>query len=251
MALLQPRSMRLLNVFIAFAAFSLLPSSALGKPSMESIVESTSRFLIKDWVTDPKFADFNPPQVIPISGKTKIYGGCGNYVKGAEVGGSSYCPKTHTIYLVPEQMSVFYEAFGPSSVAYIIAHEFGHAIQYRYDNLAGGAEVELQADCLAGVLIDIGSKELSITRDDSLQMAQAAYAIGDPSHGSGAQRAYALLSGMGVFKSGCSNAEMKKLLAGQITDPAYLELSRTRSGSGSINTKLTPYPKSLSTELGL
>ena len=235
--------MRLLNILLASAAFSLLPLSGLAKPSMDSIIESTSSFLIKDWVTDPKFADFNPPQVIPISGKTRIYGGCGNYVKGAEVGGSSYCPKTHTIYLVPEQMSVFYEAFGPSSVAYIIAHEFGHAIQYRYDNLAGGPEVELQADCLAGVLIDIGSKELAITRDDSLQMAQAAYAIGDPTHGSGAQRAYALLSGMGVFKSGCSNAEMKSLLAGKVSDPAYLELARTRSGSGSINTIGTPIPR--------
>lgn len=243
--------MKRLAALLAISTVTCLPVFVSAKPSIEKVVDATSTFLIKDWVTDPKFADFNPPQVIPISGKTKIYGGCGNYVKGAEVGGSSYCPKTHTIYLVPEQMSVFYEAFGPSSVAYIIAHEFGHAIQYRYNNLAGGAEVELQADCLAGVLIDIGSKELAITRDDSLQMAQAAYAIGDPTHGSGAQRAYALLSGMGVFESGCSNAEMKNLLAGKVSDPAYFELARTRSGSGSINTNVTPYPKSLSAELGL
>lgn len=229
----------------------MAPTPGAAKPSMDTVVEKTSTFLIRDWVTDPKFTDFNPPQVIPISASTKIFGGCGNYIRGAEVGGSSYCPKTHTIYLVPEQMSVFYEAFGPSSVAYIIAHEFGHAIQYRYDNLEGGAEVELQADCLAGVLVDIGSQELGITREDTIQMAQAAYSIGDPTHGSGPQRAYALLSGMGVFKSGCSNREMKKLLDGKVDDPAYSELLRTRSGSGTVDTTVTPYPKTLSGSLGL
>ena len=138
-----------------------------------------------------------------------------------------------------------YKAFGPSSVAYVVAHEFGHAIQNRYGSLEGGAEVELQADCLAGILVDYGSTQLGITRQDTIQMAQAAYAIGDPTHGTGAQRTYALLSGMGVVDAGCSKQEMLSLLNNQVSDPAYMELRATRSGAGNIDINKSPYPKTL------
>ena len=224
---------------------------AWAKPSITDVVNSSASFLVKDWITDPDFKEYYPPQVIPIAGGTRIFGACGKSVSGHEVGGSSYCPASHTIYLVPEQLEIFYNTFGPSSVAYVVAHEFGHAIQNRYDDLKGGAEKELQADCLAGVLIDAGSKELGITREDTIQMAQAAYAIGDPSHGTGPQRTYALLSGMGVFKSGCSNKEMLNLLRNEVKDPAYKKLRKTRSGTGSVDINSTPYPKSIGASLGI
>lgn len=240
------------HVKLLLATVMLLGGGAgMSAPTITNVVNTTASFLIKDWITDPDFKEYHPPQVIPITQGTKIFGACGKTVTGHEVGGSSYCPSTHTIYLVPEQLKVFYDTFGPSSIAYVIAHEFGHAIQKRYDDIDGGAEKELQADCLAGVLIDTGSKELGITREDTIQMAQAAYAIGDPTHGTGAQRTYALLSGMGVFKSGCTNKEMLSLLNNQVRDPAYKELTRTRSGSGSIDINSTPYPKSLGKALGL
>ena len=222
----------------------LIGSNVCAQPLAETI-DKTTQFLLKDWLTDPEFKDFRPPQVITINATAKVYGGCGEFIQGDEVGGSSYCPPTHTIFLAPEQLEVFQEAFGPSSVAYIVAHEFSHAIQNRYGNLKGGAEVELQADCIAGVLIDTGSQELNITREGAIQMAQAAYSIGDPTHGTGAQRAYALLSGMGVADAGCSKKEMLALLNDEVNDPAYKQLLVTRSGTGSIDLKATPYPKPL------
>ena len=181
-----------MKVFTALASLALLLSLqgegiANAKP-MDKIIDETAGFLIRDWITDPRFKDYYPPQVISVQGGTKVYGGCGAFIHGDEVAGSAYCPVTNTIYLEPTQLTFFYENFGASSVAYVLAHEFGHAIQARYDDLDGGVEVELQADCLAGVLIDIGSEQLGITRQETLQMAQTAYAIGDSSHGTGAQR---------------------------------------------------------------
>ena len=165
--------------------------------------------------------------------------------KGRRGGRKFLLSNYYTIFLEPKQLSFFYENFGPSSVAYVVAHEFGHAIQARYDDLEGGSEVELQADCLAGVLIDIGSEDLNITRRDTIQMAQAAYAIGDPTHGTGAQRTYALLSGMGVVEAGCSKKEMLALKNDQISDPMYKKLLTTRSGTSNIDINKSPFPKSL------
>lgn len=230
--------------FVVAGLVAVLGGSAVAK-TVESVVDQTTSFLIRDWITDPEFDGFQPPQVFAIEQGTKVYGGCGEYVRGDEVGGSSYCPATNTIFLVPSQLNYFYKAFGPSSVAYVVAHEFGHAIQKRFGDLEGGVEVELQADCLAGLLIDIGSKQLGITRQDTIQMAQAAYAIGDPTHGTGAQRAYALMSGMGIVEAGCSRKEMVSLLNNQVSDPAYRELRATRSGAGNIDINKTPYPKTL------
>lgn len=217
---------------------------------IDKVIDKTASFLVRDWVTDPDFKDYKPPQVLSVKAGTKVYGGCGAYIHGDEVSGSAYCPFANTIYLDPEQLASFNENFGPSSVAYVVAHEFGHAIQARYDDLEGGVEVELQADCLAGVLIDIGSKKLGITREDTVQMAQASYAIGDPAHGTGAQRTYALLSGMGVVNAGCSKKEMLALKNDQVSDPAYKKLATTRSGTAGIDINKTPYPKTFGSVVG-
>ena len=233
------------GVIFASAVVAIAPAVKASNENIEKVIDSTASFLVRDWVSDPDFKDYLPPQVLSLDKGSKVYGGCGEYIVGDEVAGSSYCPVTHTIFLEPEQLSFFYENFGPSSVAYVVAHEFGHAIQARYDDLEGGAEVELQADCLAGVLIEYGSTELNITRKDTIQMAQAAYAIGDPTHGTGAQRAYALLSGMGVVEAGCTKKEMLALKNDQISDPTYKKLMTTRSSTTGIDLNQTPYPKNL------
>ena len=159
-----------LFAIFAFSVFAGASTVVAVEGSMKVIIAKTASYLVRDWVTDPDFKDYLPPQVLSVPRGTTVFGGCGAYVKGDEVAGSSYCPLTNTIFLEPQQLSFFYENFGPSSVAYVVAHEFGHAIQARYGDLEGGSEVELQADCLAGVLIDIGSKELNITRQDTVQM---------------------------------------------------------------------------------
>lgn len=231
---------------LALAAFLFLGSPAAAQPAMSSIIQETTAFLVRDWVTDKDFSDYYPPQVVLINEGSTVYGACGDMIRGDDVDGSAYCPTHHTIYLVPEQLTVFYDAFGPSSVAYVIAHEFGHAIQNRYEIDLGHPNHELQADCLAGVLIRLGSESLGINRSDTIQMAQAAYNIGDPTHGTGAQRAYALMGGMGRVDMECSAEAIDLLASDKVSDPYYSELSATRSGTGSIDLSPTPFPKPFS-----
>tara|TARA_Y100001968_G_scaffold330471_1_gene382459 strand:+ start:1587 stop:2324 length:738 start_codon:yes stop_codon:yes gene_type:complete len=242
------------SLLISIALISAFPSESsanifhkIKNAKVYEQIEQTTAFLIKAWESNEEIQS-RPPQVIPISGESTVYGGCGSYITGSEVGGSSFCPATNTIFLVPSQLKSFEEEFGPSSVAYVVAHEFAHAVQTAYDIRLSIPNHELQADCLAGVFIKEGSKELGITREDTLAMAKVAYSIGDSTHGSGEQRAYALSSGMGVIDGSCKAEEIKALVEGNIDTSMF---SNTRSASKSINLDITPYPKTILSSIGL
>jgi hypothetical protein len=235
----------LLSAVMAPAVLQAQPSPVL------QAVDRTTRYLILNWRGDPLLKKLPAPQVLPLAAGSKVYGACGEALQGHEVGGSSYCGTTHSIYLVPEELQAFNHAFGPSAVAYVVAHEFGHAIQAAFRVTLRGRARELQADCLAGLVIRSGSRELEISRENVLAMAQAAYAIGSDSHGSGAQRAYALLAGMGVVNASCESAVMEALAGGRIQDPVLRQLSQQRSGGSRPDIEKTPYPKTLQSALGI
>ena len=238
---------------LLLSAFSLNTSAnanlfqKIKNAKIDEKIEETTAFLIKAWESSEDLKS-NPPQVIPVSGETTVYGGCGTYITGDEVGGSSYCARTNTIFLVPSQLRAFEEEFGSSAVAYVVAHEFAHALQHAYEVYLPTPNHELQADCIAGVLIEEGSEELGITREDTLAMSKVAYSIGDPTHGTGEQRAYALASGMGVIDGSCEPEQIKLLAEDKIDTSIF---SNTRSISKSVNLDITPYPKKILDSIGL
>ena len=242
------------KILTGLIALSLIPAIASANTNlfqkikdakMNSVIKKTTGYLLKKWTDE---ISLQPPQVIPIAAGTTVYGVCGSFMSGDDIGGSSYCRRTNTIFLVPEQLRAFEKEFGPSTTAYVIAHEFGHAIQKAYKVRLPTPQMELQADCLAGVMIDEGSEELGITREDTLAMSKVAYSIGDPTHGTGEQRAYALAVGMGVIKGSCEADQMTLLAEGEIDTSSF---SNTRSLSRNVNLDKTPYPKSILGSIGL
>ena len=81
----------------------------------------------------------------------KIRTGCGKAPANA---GPFYCSTDGTIYLPVRFFEAQSERFGDAAVAVVIAHENGHRVQdllglFRAPLLS--AQIELQADCLAGV----------------------------------------------------------------------------------------------------
>lgn len=241
----------------AISTLSLLAAStqySAKSANLNQSVEAFGNYVIYHWQKDPKLKKFNPPQIITnVQSDTKVLGGCVSNHGGriaTDVGGTSYCPRVNTIYVVQEQLEPFYKYFGPAAIAYVIAHEYGHYLQTKFDLEYIQPISELQADCLSGAILGQGAKELEITSRDIINMAQAAYSIGSKSHGTGAQRAYAVYAGFGQSPEiSCSTEDMKKLAANKITDPVFKKLASQRSADGVDLDKPQSHLKSISGSL--
>ena len=223
---------------------------------LQTAVVSFGNYLLKHWKADKNLRKYNPPQIITnISSTTQILGGCVSASKGTvsrDVGGTSYCPSSNTIYIVQDQLMPLYKYFGPASTAYVLAHEYGHYVQNVFDLPYKKVVSELQADCLSGSILGQGYKQLGITPDDVVNMAMTAYSIGDPSHGTGAQRAYAVYTGFGYSNEiKCSTKDMTKLSANQIADPTFRKLLNQRSTGRSVEYGKQENLTSISGSLGL
>jgi hypothetical protein len=154
--------------------------------------------------------------------------------------GPFYCPNDNGIYLDTEffgELSRRFQAPGDFAMAYVVAHEVGHHVQdlqgtlsqahqmqARASETAGNAiqvQVELQADCYAGVWaanaknsrgesvmepgdFEEGMRAAEAIGDDTLQRQSQGRVVPDSfTHGTSAQRMEALQRG---YKSGDPNA---------------------------------------------
>ena len=174
-------------------------------------------------------ADFNYPDVIIFDDVTSS--ACGT---ASAQSGPFYCPGDESIYIDTSFFNFLVERFdssdGPLAEIYVVAHEYGHHIQHELgvfavaDRTQTGAnsdtvDVELMADCLAGVWAhhastvadESGTPYLSrLTESDIKDALDAAAAVGDDriqetiqghsdphtyTHGTSEQRQAAFLGG--------------------------------------------------------
>ena len=106
---------------------------------------------------------YREPGLIIVDGQTRTQ--CGT---ASNQTGPFYCPPEETVYVDPTFFALMRERFGatagPLAQLYVIAHEYGHHVQYitgimneHPDNGTGpdsnGVRTELQADCFAGAWV--------------------------------------------------------------------------------------------------
>lgn len=153
--------------------------------------------------------DYTPPHFVLFRGATES--GCGGAYSEE---GPHYCPDDQTIYLDETFFDELYARFGGSTgdvaQAYVIAHEVGHHVQSLLDTEKESVQLELQADCYAGVWANT-IKDQGIFQPQEIQEAlDAASAVGDDhiqkqttgrvnpdtfTHGTSAQRVAAFKTG--------------------------------------------------------
>lgn len=174
--------------------------------------------------------NYQPPKLVLYTGQ--VQSACG---LGVAQSGPFYCPGDYQIYLDLSFLQDLQRmgASGDFAFAYVIAHEVGHHVQ----NLVGIAkdvraeqantsqaranalsvQMELQADCLAGIWINHTEKRAAILEDGDIEEGlAAAAAVGDDrilsqagrtvnreafTHGSSAER-------MQWFKQGVRTGEI-------------------------------------------
>ncbi|HEY5368169.1 MAG TPA: neutral zinc metallopeptidase [Hanamia sp.] len=161
--------------------------------------------------------------------------GCGNASAST---GPFYCPADHNLYIdlsFAQQLREQFGATGEFAMAYVVAHEVGHHVQYllevtdKMDKLRQqvsqteynkySVRLELQADFYAGVWAHYDQKMKNVIKPEDIDEAlSAANAIGDDrlqqeyqgtvkpdsfTHGTSAQRMY-------WFKKGYETGDLKQ-----------------------------------------
>lgn len=137
---------------------------------------------------------YQRPTLVLFSGST--YSGCGN---ASAATGPFYCPADQKLYIdlsFYQLLKSRFKAPGDFAMAYIVAHEVGHHIQYllgytqKLDRMRGkvskeqyndqSVRLELMADFLAGVWAHHGQKEHKFLQEGDIEEAiRAASAVGD------------------------------------------------------------------------
>ncbi|MER8425689.1 neutral zinc metallopeptidase [Mesorhizobium sp. M1403] len=136
---------------------------------------------------------YQDPKLVLFSGQ--IRSACGSASSAA---GPFYCPNDRKVYLDTtffQQLDQQFGASGDFAQAYVIAHEVGHHVQ----NLVGilpkfnqmrqnmseadanhmSAQVELQADCFAGIWAHFTGQKGILEQGDMAEALNAAKQIGD------------------------------------------------------------------------
>ena len=238
---------KILNKLLAFTFLINLSCSKIKADENKDkeifgIIENFTEIMSKAWMKDKLLKTIRMPQTILLDANSRVYGGCRNRNKNLKtIGGSSYCGSTNTIYLVKEDVDLFYKTNNSSGLLYILAHEWSHSLQHAWLIDLYNPARELQADCLAGRFISIFDE--TIDRKKILKLAKFSLHMGGKYHGTGNQRAYALLTGLGVIDGTCSSPKMQHLAEKPRKANKVIRLMNLRSASNDININKSPYKK--------
>ena len=139
----------------------------------------------------------------------------------------TYYDSSQNLICLEKKFMTELSEIGDAAVAFVVAHEYAHHVQYAQYQLISRARnntmrIELQADCFAGIIL-ASIPTISFGPDDVEAMLKTAFIVGDHNydsdnhHGPGENRALALRSGLrfGGSKGKNKNAYYKMFCLGK------------------------------------
>lgn len=227
----QPPSPGFLIVSLLLAASGgggLTPAAAAAPdPAAEvgAAVQAASGPLQQAWKGDPATAALPWPTLRLVNSGGGLAAGCPSARDASADTSALYCPASGELLLDARSLGGERERYGTWGIAYWIATGLGQAFLSRQSSgtASPGAAANLQAVCLAGVLLDSSPGLKPTLPAQQLSPARTAYGSADAAlQGTRSQRAYALLSGFGATASPCTAAAMNGLAADRVSDPKLL-----------------------------
>jgi hypothetical protein len=237
-----------LGALLVTASLLVPVAPGAAAPELDAMVVSIAGQLRQSWNADPGTARLPWPaiEVLP-AGQTpqSACPGAGTAANPAQGAQSPVlvCAASGTLLLDGTRLAKEASRHGEWGVAYWVGIGLGTAILAQRATRPGSpAAANLQANCLAGVLI--GGTSLQPTPQDPpkpdqlVAPANGAYGTAMAEQmGTRSQRSYALLTGLGMTElAGCSDAAMAQLASDQVPDPALLSALATGTDRAAFNT---------------
>jgi uncharacterized protein len=167
------------------SSVALAPQTVPGAPQAEDGLRDFSVYVFHDtqdfWAS--RIQDYEHAKLVLYRGGVDT--GCGSATSAV---GPFYCPADQRVYL---DLSFYSDMTGQLGAkggdfawAYVIAHEMGHHVQQqlglaRPRNNAESVQVELQADCYAGVWAHHVDSSGDLEQGDVAEALDAATSVGD------------------------------------------------------------------------
>ncbi|MCP9836658.1 hypothetical protein KBY84_04005 [Cyanobium sp. N.Huapi 1H5] len=217
-------------------------------PELDAMVASIAGQLRQSWNADPGTASLPWPaiEVLP-AGQMPLSACPGSGSAASEAGSvqspALYCAAGGRVLLDRNRLAKEASRHGEWGVAYWVGIGLGTAILgQRPTARRPAAAANLQANCLAGVLIggtSLQPRPQDPPKPDQLVApANGAYGTAAAEQmGTRSQRSYALLTGFGMTElAGCSDGAMAQLATDQVPDPALLSALATGTDRAAFNT---------------
>ena len=188
--------------------------------SLDALVQRAASQLQRGWRLDPLTASLPFPGVRLLAAGRAADSLCAAAdIDNRPARTGFYCRSLDAVLLERDLLQPQVAARGDWSVSYWLGIALAERIQQGQAVLEPAPTANLQANCLAGVMLSLSGMPRPADSRTLLAPALLAYgASGAASRGTAGMRGYALLTGFGATAADCSAGRMAALAMGQVAE---------------------------------
>lgn len=219
----------LAGMFVAVPATLPLPIAAVESPSSENAMRQATASLQRAWQQDPLTAH----RPIPAIGLVESVSSsdCPSAAFPASGPLVIVCPSNGKILVRRSKLAALHGVFGEAAELFVVAYGLGQTLIHDLASSAPNpsapsATTALRAACFAGTLlaaVPLPTADRRLLLNNVISAGEQGFpSSAAPQLGTGPQRAYALLSGMGGTPLNCGSGAMGRLASDAIPLEAFM-----------------------------
>jgi hypothetical protein len=227
----------LAGIFLAVPATGPLPTAAAESLSRNQSLRQASDSLRRVWHQDPLTAHRPFPAIHLVqAGGNAVCLSAAFPASGPLV---LSCPGSGDILVQGDKLAALHGVFGEAAELFVVAYGLGQALIHATPSTAPNpsapaATPGLRAACAAGTLlaaVPLPAADRRLLLNNAISAGEQGFpSSAAPQLGTGPQRAYALLSGMGGTPLDCGSAAMGRLASGAEPLEAFMATRGTSVG---------------------